>query len=103
MQINFMSQKWTVRPAVHKELVDCVGLCDPLTNTIILDRTLVPDVYMQTLMHELTHVVEMTLQLHLTEQQVDCIASGWLHMLRSNPELIKLIQQKALSRDELQP
>jgi len=98
--IEFMSQKWSIRPALHRELEDCVGLCDPKTNTIIIEKNMQDDVTAQTLMHELTHVVELTLQLNLTEQQVDCIASGWLHLLRNNPQLVRVLVAKAV-KDEI--
>lgn len=99
-QIEFMSQAWQIRYAQYKELTDCVGQCDPNTNTILIDRTLSDDVRSQTVMHELMHVVEMTMNLNLTEQQVDCLAAGWLHLLRSNPDLITLILD-AEAEDEI--
>jgi hypothetical protein len=99
-QIEFMSQKWSIRTALHRELEDCVGQCDPKTNTIIIEKNMPSDVMTQTLMHELTHVIEMTLQLNLTEQQVDCLATGWLHLLRTNPHVVKLITAKE-SKDEI--
>lgn len=91
INLNFMSQQWRLRFATFKELVDCVGQCDPNTNTILIDRTLSEDVRVQTIMHELTHVIEMTMNLNLTEQQVDSLAAGWLHMIRENPELLSII------------
>ena len=89
-QIEFMSQLWEIRAAKPKELVDCVGLCDPKTNTILLDPELTNDVLLQTLTHELIHTLEMTLNQCLTEQQVDVMAAGILHLLRTNPELLAL-------------
>jgi len=89
-QIEFMSQLWEIRAAKPKELVDCVGLCDPKTNTILLDPDLPTDVLLQTLTHELLHTVEMTLNQCLTEQQVDVLAAGILHLLKTNPELLAL-------------
>lgn len=87
MQIEFMSQTWHVRPARPKELDNCLGLCDPQTNTIIVDADLPADVQLQTFTHEWVHLIEMTMNLHLTEQQVDCMAAGVLHLLKTNPEL----------------
>lgn len=89
-RFTFMSQQWQIRPAGPKELVDCIGQCDPLTNTIVLDPNLASDVMLQTLTHELLHCLEMTLNQCLTEQQVDSMASGLLHLFRSNPELLAL-------------
>jgi hypothetical protein len=92
-EIEFMSQTWTIRSANHKELVDCLGLCDPQSNTIVLDPGLPDCVMTQTLMHELVHLIEITLNQCLTEQQVDTIASGLIHLFRANPSLIKLLER----------
>jgi hypothetical protein len=92
-EIEFMSQLWQIRAAKPKELVDCLGLCDPRTNTILLDPDLPTDVLLQTLTHELIHTLEMTLNQCLTEQQVDVMAAGIVHLLRTNPELLELYNQ----------
>lgn len=101
MEINFMSQLWTVRAAKPKELDNCLGQCDPTTNTIIVDPDLPPSVMLQTLGHELVHLIEQTMNLHLTEQQVDCIASGAIHLLKTNPELLKIYEDKLADEDYL--
>jgi hypothetical protein len=92
-EIYFMSQLWQIRAAKPKELIDCLGLCDPRTNTILLDPDLPTDVLLQTLTHELIHTLEMTLNQCLTEQQVDVMAAGIVHLLRTNPELLELYNQ----------
>ena len=94
MELEFMSQLWTVRAAKPKELVDCLGLCDPTTNTIIIDPDLPPSVMLQTLTHEWVHLIEQTMNLHLTETQVDAMAAGVLHLLATNPELLALYQSR---------
>ena len=93
MQIEFMSQSWTIRDAEARELpLDTLGLCDPKTNTIIIDPELQGWPRLQTIFHEIFHVWEMTMNQCLTEQQVDTMASAMLHCLRENPELIKMIE-----------
>ena len=92
-EIYFMSQLWQIRAAKSKELIDCLGQCDPRTNTILLDPDLPTDVMLQTLTHELMHLLEMTLNQCLTEQQVDVMAAGIVHILRTNPELLELYNQ----------
>lgn len=86
----FMSQQWHIRTAGPKELHETMGHCDPMSNTIVLDPDLTGDVMLMTLTHELVHCLEMTLNQCLTEQQVDTLAAGLLHLLRSNPELLAL-------------
>jgi hypothetical protein len=91
MQIKFMSQQWQIRDSNPGELPeDTMGLCDPRTNTIIIDRDLPKDVWQQTLAHELVHLIEITLNQCLTEQQVDTIATGLVHLLKENPQLLTL-------------
>ena len=92
--IEFMSQTWTIRDAQNKELENCLGLCDPATNTILLDPNLVDSVLLQTLTHELVHLIEMTLHQCLTEQQVDVIATGIVHLLKNNPDLLNLYAEE---------
>jgi hypothetical protein len=93
MKIEFMSQIWTIRDAEPDELIDCYGLCDPRTMTIVIDASLPLHVWQQTLAHELIHVIEMTLNQCLTESQVDTMAIGLIHLLKKNPAIIKLFQE----------
>lgn len=91
MQITFMSQKWQIRDSQQGELPeDTLGTCDPKTNTIIVDPDLPRHVWQQTLGHELVHLIEMSLNQCLTEQQVDTIALGLIHLVKENPQLLAL-------------
>lgn len=94
MQIEFMSQTWTIRDAEPRELVDCLGLCDPKTNTIIIDPELTGWVRLQTIFHEIFHIWEITLNQCLSEGQVDVLATAMIHCLRENPELMRLIEEQ---------
>jgi hypothetical protein len=53
----------------------------------IRDRT-------QTVMHELVHLIEITLNQCLTEQQVDTMALGLIHLFRANPGLLTLLERQ---------
>jgi len=94
MQIEFMSQIWTIRDAEPRELVDCLGLCDPKTNTIIIDPELQGWVRLQTIFHEIFHIWEMTMNQCLTEQQVDTMAAALIHCLKENPVLMRMIEEQ---------
>jgi hypothetical protein len=95
MQIEFMSQQWTIRQAEPRELAeDTLGLCDPKTNNIIIDPELTGWVRCQTIFHELFHVWEITLNQCLTEQQVDTMAAAMLHCLKENPVLMRMIEEQ---------
>jgi hypothetical protein len=89
-KIKFMSQDWIIRAADARELNNDLGQCDANTNTIILDPHLTPSVMLQTLFHELVHLIEITLNQCLTEQQTDTMATGIVHMFKENPDLLKL-------------
>ena len=95
MQIEFMSQQWTIRDAEPRELAeDTLGLCDPKTNTIIIDPELSGSVRLQTVFHEIFHIWEITLNQCLSEGQVDVLATAMLHCLKENPELLRLIEEQ---------
>ena len=96
MQIEFMSQTWTIRDAEPRELGTDLGQCDPTTNTIIVDSSLPRPVWLATLAHELVHLIEITLNQCLTEQQVDTMATGIVHLLTANPEIIKLYTEETV-------
>lgn len=101
IQIKFMSQNWQIRDSQVNELPeDTLGLCDPKTNTITVDPNLPPHVWQQTLGHELVHLIEMTLNLCLTEQQVDTLSTGLIHLLKENPQLIALYHTEVLDYDD---
>jgi hypothetical protein len=97
LQITFMSQNWQIRDSQANELPeDTLGLCDPKTNTITVDPNLPLHVWQQTLGHELVHLIEMTLNLSLTEQQVDTLATGLIHLLKENPCLLGLYHNESV-------
>lgn len=100
-KIEFMSQEWVIRAAGPRELNNDLGSCDPTTNTILLDPHLPPSVLLQTLMHELVHVIEMTMNLCFTEQQTDGMAAGLLHLIRTNPDIISIYYDGAEDVAEL--
>jgi hypothetical protein len=95
MQIEFMSQTWSIRDAEPEELPeDTLGMCDPRTNTIIIDKTLIRPVWLATLAHELIHIIEMTLNQCLTEEQVDTLSIGLMHLLKKNPQILELYNDR---------
>ena len=102
-EISFMSQTWRIRPARPKELVDCVGQCDPQNLEIVLDPTLPGDVVLSTLFHEIVHIWEITLHQHLTESQTDVIAQAMIHCFRTNPSLLALLATEQENTEDVSP
>ena len=99
-QIEFMSQTWQIRAAEPRELGSDLGLCDPINNTIVLDPSLPPSVLLSTLGHELVHLIEITMNLCLTEQQTDCLGAGITHLLITNPQLLALYSRQDPGDDQ---
>lgn len=50
-----------------------------------------------TLLHESLHIIDEMFQLELTERQVYCITSGFIALLRDNPELVSYINDALIS------
>lgn len=92
-EFSFMNQTWRIRPAMHNELKDSMGQCDPMTNTIIIDPTLPSDVLLQTIMHEILHTWEITLQLDMPDRTVDLMALCLIHFFKSNPQFAGLFME----------
>ena len=98
-QYEFMNQTWTIRPAQYKELKDDMGECDPVSNTIRVDPTLPPDVFLQTLFHEILHSWEITMQLDLPERTVDLLALALIHFFKTNQKFVELFTAEDTDND----
>ena len=98
-QYEFMNQTWRIRPAQYKELKDDMGECDPMSNTIKVDPTLPPDVFLQTLMHEILHSWEITMQLDLPERTVDLLALSLIHFFKTNQKFAELFTAEDTDND----
>ena len=92
-EFSFMNQTWRIRPAGHNELKDSMGQCDPMTNTIMVDPTLPPDVLLQTIFHEILHSWELTLQLDMPDRTVDLMALSLIHFFKTNPGYAELFME----------
>lgn len=44
-----------------------------------------------TLLHEFIHVIDLTMELELTEKQVTCLAHGLIGVFNDNPEFAKFV------------
>lgn len=70
------------------------GLCDVSSCTMTVANDVDPQQIADTVWHEITHAVDETLGLKLSESQVHAIAAGQLAVLLDNPKLIDLLLQK---------
>ena len=78
---------------MENELKDSMGQYDPMTNTIMVDPTLPPDILLQTIFHEILHSWEFTLQLDMPDRTVDLMALSLIHFFRTNPQFAELFTE----------
>ena len=89
-QFLLFSQIWQIRAGSPKEMDNNNGLCYSDSNEILLNPQQTTDSMRQTLLHELLHSIEMKLHLEMTEQQIDSIALGLIHLFKTNPEMLNI-------------
>jgi hypothetical protein len=87
-QFKLFNKPWTIRPSQFNELRDDMGLCMTNNLQVIYDSSFPYEEIEHIIMHELVHAIEQTLQLDLTERQVDLMALGIIDLIKHNPELI---------------
>jgi len=88
--IKLFSQIWSIRASQPYEIGDDLGQCKHETHEIILNPGQTQQQMYQTLMHEIVHAFELTLDLEMTERQVDLLALCFIHFVRENPEFMDL-------------
>jgi len=93
---KLFSQDWQIRTGNDQELPEHLGLCLPDQRKILLHEDQDKDSKKHTLLHELLHAVEQKLSLNLTETQVDLMALGLLDLMRNNPELLAVFDDRDL-------
>ena len=87
-KFKLFNKTWTIRPAGHNELKDDMGMCYVNDLDIAYDMTNYPaDEVRHIIAHELVHSIEQSLQLELTERQVDLLALGLIDLLTNNPDI----------------
>lgn len=91
-EIELFSQTWHVRAARPGEIDTDLGQCRPDRLEIVINPNQNSESMTHTIMHELTHAIELKLDLELTERQTDLIALGYINLFRLNHGLLELIQ-----------
>jgi hypothetical protein len=93
---TLFSQEWQIRTGNDQELPEHLGLCLPDERKILLHEQQDQMSKKHTLLHELLHAVEQKLSLGMTEKQVDLMALGLLDLMRNNPELLAVFDDREL-------
>lgn len=91
IEFQFLNQTWQIRADLQRDIGDDLGQCRRDQHEIIINPCQTEQSMTQTIIHELIHSFETTLDLAMTERQVDLIAVSLIHCLRTNPELIAII------------
>jgi len=90
-EFEFMGQQWQIRPGTSRELGEDLGQCSYDERTVYLNPAYPTQTIVQALFHEIVHCWEMTLNMHLTEDQVDNLATSMIHWIKANPEFIAVL------------
>lgn len=65
-----------------------MGLTKYMNLSILVQNGLPDPLEQEVVFHEIMHAIEKSLDLDLTEHQVEVLACGWVQVLRDNPKLI---------------
>src|SRR3954467_14576860 len=65
-----------------------LGLTRYVDLSILVQDKLVGPLEQEVIFHEITHAIEKSLDLDLTEHQVEVLSCGWVQVLRDNPKLL---------------
>lgn len=86
--VRFMGVRWQI---AFRKMKDKLGLWEPTYTRISLNPDQSVDSMRHILSHEMTHGISDTMDLKLTEKQVDGVAAGWLGVLRDNPSIVRFL------------
>ena len=97
MQLSFIKYGKRKIKIKYELLHDCYGLYDPNHNTLQLDKRLKSLRLLNTLMHELFHIIMSNEDINVNLKGEDTIAKavgdGYEKIFKANPLLVKLITQ----------
>ena len=97
MKLSFIKYGKRKIKIKYEFLHDCYGLYDPNHNTLQLDKRLKSLRLLNTLMHELFHIImsneDINVNLKGEEPIAKAVGDGYEKIFKANPSLIKLITQ----------
>ena len=74
--------------------LDALGLTKYTELTILVQDNLMLPLEQEVVFHEITHAIEKSLDLDLSEHQVEVLSCGWVQVLRDNPKLLDYFKEK---------
>ena len=73
---------------------DALGLTKYMDLSIAVQESMPPPLEQEVVFHEITHAIEKSLDLDLSEHQVEVLSCGWIQVLRDNPGLLDYFKAK---------
>lgn len=74
--------------------LDALGVTKYTQLEILVQDHLMLPLEQEVVFHEITHAIEKSLDLDLTEHQVEVLSCGWVQVLRDNPKLLDYFKAK---------
>ena len=73
---------------------DALGLTKYMDLSISVQEGIPLALEQEVVFHEITHAVEKSLDIDMSEHQVEVLACGWIQVLRDNPGLLDYFKAK---------
>lgn len=96
-KLRIVGKNWAV---LHMPLVEEYGLCDEQRQELKVSTKLAHDLERDTLLHEAIHAIDYSMQLKMSEKQVNGMGTAIYALLMDNPDLIKYLVQKPRKGNE---
>jgi hypothetical protein len=92
--VTILGKEYEIIEADATIMNDKVGICEFTKQKIYIATGLADDLYADTLLHEILHVIDFTIGLELTEKQVIGIAGGLYAVWKDNQNIIEGINKE---------
>jgi hypothetical protein len=78
---------------IKRKDFDSYGESDEQKQTIKLREEMLPDLELDTLIHEITHAIDHQMSLKMTERQVHGVGTGLAAVFIDNPKLLEYLKE----------
>jgi len=88
--MRILGKDYEIIEAEASIMNDKVGICDYTKQKIYIAEGLAGDLYVDTILHEILHIIDFTIGLGLTEQQIVGIAGSLYAVWKDNQNIIDI-------------
>lgn len=92
--VRVIGKTYTVRLVNKSPLDKDSGECDERSQTITVNEDQTEEAMQDTLLHEVIHAIDHTLDAGMEERQVRLLATGLIAVFRDNPDLAEYVTRK---------